>query len=222
MLAVAWDAAPLLPTAGRTRALAISRSFDGEMVRGDVYPVGGVEVVEVQELGESKTAALEAFIVALDPKEELLREVVEPAIVAEQCQLVALQLMQGARRATLRLFVDRQEGDGHIPLATLERINHLLGDLLDVEDEHRGIFRGQYNLEVSSPGLDRPLSKKSHFEANVGKRVKLRTRTKVANARSFTGALNGTNEEGVTLASEGGQNVLIPWREIADAHVVFQ
>lgn len=167
------------------------------------------------------TTDLEPFVVTLDPKEELVRSLVEPAIVAEGCQLVTLQLVQGARRSILRLFVDRQEGDGQIELGALEKLNRLLGDLLDVEDEHRGIFRGQYNLEVSSPGLDRPLAKRSHFESQKGKRVKVKTRVKVGNARSFTGDLLAVDDEGIRVG-EGEGGTRLGWRDLQEAHVIFQ
>lgn len=167
------------------------------------------------------TTELEPFVVTLDPKEELVRSLVEPAIVAEGCQLVYLQLVQGARRAILRLFVDRKEGDGLIELGTLERLNRLLGDLLDVEDEHRGLFRGQYNLEVSSPGLDRPLAKRSHFEAQKGKRVKVKTRVKVGNARSFSGHLLAVDDDGIRVG-EGEGGTQLGWRDLETAHVVFE
>lgn len=164
---------------------------------------------------------LEPFVVTLDPKEELIRSIVEPAIVAEGCQLVYLQVVQGARRSILRLYIDRAEGDGHIEIAVLEKLNHMLGDLLDVEDEHRGIFRGQYNLEASSPGLDRPLAKRSHFEAQKGKKVKVKTRTKVGNARSFTGALADVNDAGIRVGDDGA-GIHIGWRDVSEAHVIFQ
>lgn len=170
---------------------------------------------------EAGQANLEPFIVTLDPKEELVRSVIEPAIAAEGCQLVYLQLVQGARRSILRLYIDRAEGDGHIPLAVLEKLNHSLGDLLDVEDEHRGIFRGQYNLEVSSPGLDRPLAKRSHFEAQRGKRVKVKTRTKIGNTRSFTGTLVEVNDDGIRVGDDDASTRL-GWRDLSEAHVVFQ
>jgi ribosome maturation factor RimP len=164
---------------------------------------------------------LEPFVVTLDPKEELVRSIVEPVICAEGCLLVHLQLVQGARRAILRLHVARAEGDGHIPLDSLEKLNHMLGDLLDVEDEHRGLFRGQYNLEVSSPGLDRPLSKRSHFEQSRGKRVKVKTRTKVSNARSFTGTLTAVDDAGIRVGDDKSATA-IGWRDLAEAHVVFE
>ena len=164
---------------------------------------------------------LEPFVVTLDPKEELVRSIVEPAIVAEGCQLVSLQLVQGARRSTLRLYIDRAEGDGQIQIDALEKLNRLLGDLLDVEDEHRGIFRGQYNLEASSPGLDRPLAKWSHFEAHKGQRVKVKTRVKVGNARSFTGQLLAVADDGIRVG-EDAAGTLLGWRDLDEAHVIFQ
>jgi ribosome maturation factor RimP len=164
----------------------------------------------------------EPFVIALDPRTEAVRAIVEPAIEDEGCVLVNLHLIQGSKRTTLRLFVDT-ESEGGISLEQLEKLNRLLGDLLDVEDEHRGLFRGAYNLEVSSPGLDRPLAKRSHFETQVGKRLKVRTRTKIADARSHTGDLVSVDDSGIELASPDGEDgTTIGWRDLAEAHVVYE
>jgi ribosome maturation factor RimP len=167
------------------------------------------------------TPTSEPFIVPLDPTEELVRSLVEPVIEDEGCELVHLQVVKGQRRSTLRLFVDTP-GEENISLAALEKLNRSLGDLLDVEDEHRGIFRGRYDLEVSSPGLDRPLAKRSHFDAAIGKKVKVKTRTKVAGAKHHSGVLAHVEDEGIRVGDAHDDGALIEWRDIGDAHVVYE
>lgn len=165
--------------------------------------------------------AREPFLVPLDPTEEVVRSVVEPAIEDDGCELVYLQVIKGQRKSTLRLFIDTP-GEESISLAVLEGLNRTLGDLLDVEDEHRGIFRGRYDLEVSSPGLDRPLAKRAHFVAAIGKKVKLKTRTKVGGARQHAGVLTHVEDDGVRVGDPQHDGALIEWRDIGDAHVVYE
>lgn len=169
-------------------------------------------------------ANLEPFVVPLDPRAETLRSIVEPVIADEGFELVSLVVVQAARRSIVRIFVDTKDPETRIGLADLERLNHLVGDVLDVEDQHRGLFRGQYNLEISSPGLDRPLSKKSHFERAVGERVKVRTRGRIAGgARGHTGKLLSTSDDGIRLAKDDREDdtVLVSWDDLEDANVVY-
>src|SRR4029077_3739696 len=124
----------------------------------------------------------------------------------------------------LRVFIDHPDG---VTLALCERVTLLLGDL-----------RERYSLEVSSPGIERPLTKPAHFRRFVGRRARVRTRHPRPSARvertenagpnagapagrgaleprssSFTGELVGASEEEVMLAAEGGI-VAIPYAEI--------
>ena len=165
-------------------------------------------------------APSEPFVLALNPTEETLCSIVEPVIEDESCELVLLEVVRGKGSVTVRLYVD-QAGDDAIAIATLERLNRTLGDVLDVEDEHRGIFKGQYDLEVSSPGVDRPLAKRSHFEAAIGLRVMVKTRTAIADTRQHAGALLSVNDDGISIRRDD-DDVSVTWRDIASAHVVYQ
>jgi ribosome maturation factor RimP len=96
---------------------------------------------------------------------------------------------------TLRVFIDHPGG---VSLDLCERVTHELGDL-----------RERYALEVSSPGVERPLSKPAHFRRYLGRRARVRTRgPREAGAherrRSFTGELVGATDDEVTLAADGG------------------
>lgn len=162
----------------------------------------------------------EPFVLALDPTEETLCSIVEPVIEDESCELVFLQVERSKRSVTVRLYVD-QAGDGTIAIATLERLNRTLGDVLDVEDEHRGIFKGQYDLEVSSPGVDRPLAKRSHFEAATGSRIQVKTRTAISDTRQHAGVLASVTDDGISV-SRDDDDVSMTWRDIASAHVVYE
>ena len=91
---------------------------------------------------------------------------------------------------TLRVFLDHPDG---VTLDLCERVTHLLGDL-----------RERYALEVSSPGLDRPLTKPAHFRRFLGRRARVRTRDAREGHRSFTGELLDASEDGVTVAADTG------------------
>ena len=169
---------------------------------------------------DTEDTRLEAFVPPMDGLAEELRAIIEPAIDGQSCELVALQLTRGKTSTTLRLFIDTHVEE-HINLSQLEHINRLLGDLLDVEDGHRGLFKGTYHLEVSSPGVDRPLRKRSHFEGAIGERVKVKTRVKVAGGRSLTGSLKSADDEGIGVELDDGSTQQVGWLELDSANTVF-
>ena len=169
--------------------------------------------------------AIEPFLVLLDGQAELLRKIIEPVLEGQGYELVQLHLMHGARSTTLRLYIDRKgvtgrDGDG-IVMADLERANRLVGDFLDVEDGQRGLFKGHYDLEVSSPGVDRPLTKQSHFSRALDQRVRLKTRATIDGARAHSGTLTATNDKGITLVTDDDKTRIIPWPELTSANTVF-
>ena len=175
----------------------------------------------------SSEASQEAFLLPFTGSEEVLRSVVEPALATMRLELVQLTLVRGKTHDVLRLFVDKFVRPGAaqtvaVSLADLERANRVLSDLLDVEDQERGLFSHAYDLEVSSPGLDRPLTKKSHFAQAVGKRVKIRTQSLLpTGGRGGTGVLASVDDDGVVLDVEGSDSIRIGFANIAQAHVVF-
>ncbi|HEY2284096.1 MAG TPA: ribosome maturation factor RimP [Solirubrobacteraceae bacterium] len=149
----------------------------------------------------------------------LQTDIEERLTVAEPDVEVLLAEVVGGRR--LRVFIDHPEG---VTLELCERVSAALNEL-----------RERYSLEVSSPGIERPLSKPAHFRRFVGRRARVRTRhprppapstgrpelTASAHgpANSFTGELVGASEEEVMLAAEGGI-VAIPYAEIRRSNLV--
>jgi ribosome maturation factor RimP len=94
------------------------------------------------------------------------------------------------------LYLDKSGGPN---VEDLSRISRQLGELLDERDT----IDGAYTLEVSSPGINRPLKKPAHFIPFVGKRIRIRTRDMIEGRRSFLGILGEVFEDGVILAQEG-------------------
>jgi len=129
--------------------------------------------------------------------------------------LLAETLGSDPAHPTLRVFIDHPDG---VTLGLCERVTALLADL-----------RERYSLEVSSPGVERPLTKPNHFRRFVGRRARVRTihpRPALAagdssqkQARSFTGELVGVTDSEITLAADGGV-IAIPYSEIRRSNLV--
>jgi ribosome maturation factor RimP len=103
-----------------------------------------------------------------------------------------VQLLGRGRRTLMRITIDK---DGGVTLADCEAFSRDIGALLDVEDP----LSGPYNLEVSSPGLDRPLRNLEDFRKNTGKLARVITRQKMENQSFFVGRIAGVDEERVRL-----------------------
>lgn len=166
----------------------------------------------------------EPFLQPLSGKAEAVRAVVEPALRIQGLELVQLFLVRSTHRDQLRLFVEKKaRGAGGVSMAELERASRLLSDLLDVEDQEQGLFGKPYDLEVGSPGLDRPLTKRSHFKGAVGERIKVRMLHPVAELRAFTGTLSDVGDDTFTVRLEAREEPLVvPLCDVAAANVVFQ
>jgi len=130
---------------------------------------------------------------------ERVAEVVEPALEAEGYLLVDLEFISSAGGGTLRLFIDRPEGG--ITLNDCEQASRLISSLLDVED----IIQGRYFLEVSSPGINRRIRKKSDFEKFAGAKVKIHLRTPQNGRRKITGIIEGVEGENVVVSEDAGK-----------------
>jgi len=127
---------------------------------------------------------------------DLVREVVERVAVSNGLEVVEVELRGAGKSRMLRIFIDKPGGVTHEDCANLSRE---VGTILDVEDTIPG---GQYLLEVSSPGLDRKLSRPADFERFVGSRVKLTTREPIDGNRHFEGQLQSFQNGRLTLLLE--------------------
>ncbi|MGH7916320.1 MAG: ribosome maturation factor RimP [Candidatus Binataceae bacterium] len=132
----------------------------------------------------------------VNPVAKKVIEMLESHVERQGFELVTVEFRKGTRNSLLRLLIDRPEGG--VTLSDLERLSPVLGDLLDVYDP----VEGHYTMEVSSPGINRPLVKLSHFEAFQGQRVRIRTNHPRDGRKLFEGTLVGVNAEGVELDDE--------------------
>jgi ribosome maturation factor RimP len=146
--------------------------------------------------------------------QERLTELFEPAVSALGCELWGLEYLTQGRRALLRVYIDKAGGVG---VEDCERVSRQVSSLLDVEDP----IRSEYTLEVSSPGMDRPLFRLEQFQANVGERVALRLRQPFEGRRKFTGLLKTVENEEIVLEVDD-EEYLLPYELIDKANVVPQ
>jgi ribosome maturation factor RimP len=139
-------------------------------------------------------------------------KIIEPLCEAEGMELVHVEYQRERGGKILRLYIDKPGG---ITLDDCVNITRQAGDLLDVNLENAG----PYSLEISSPGPDRPLGKKSDFERFKGKVAKIKTAQIVEGKKKFTGVLQGISGEMVKLIVDD-KTMDIPLREITKAHLV--
>jgi ribosome maturation factor RimP len=141
-------------------------------------------------------------------------ELSEPLALAAGLELVDVQFRPEAGRTVLRLLIDRPEGG--VTLDELARVSRELGDVLDAHDA----VPGRYNLECSSPGLNRPLVREAHFRRAVGRRVRVRTRELLGDRRQFRGVLEDVTAEGVRVV-DAGVATFVPFDAIDKANVEY-
>jgi ribosome maturation factor RimP len=143
-----------------------------------------------------------------------LEAMVRPVVEAAGLELVDVTFRRESGRRILRVTVDREEG---VDLDTIARTSERLSRRLDLED----FAPGPYTLEVSSPGVDRPLRRPEEFARRVGEKVKVRTTEPIEGARNHTGVVVAADQEGVTIATEHGERTL-SYRDISSARTVFE
>jgi len=127
---------------------------------------------------------------------EKIKEVAQPLCQAENFELVHLELVNSDREKIVRLFLDKPGG---ITVADCVHVSRQLSDLIDIHIENIG----NYRLEVSSPGPNRPLNKKEDFHRFKGERVKIVTNELIENQKNFTGILEIINDDSVVIAIDG-------------------
>ena len=143
-----------------------------------------------------------------------MAELLEPGVNALGYELLGLEYLSQGRHSVLRLFIDRPDG---ITVEDCERVSHQVSGVLEVEDP----IKGQYTLEVSSPGLDRPLFKPAHFERFVGEQVQVRLVRPLDGRRKFKGQLLGLRDGSVVIELDG-EELVLPWEDIEKAQLVPQ
>ncbi len=141
-----------------------------------------------------------------------LNELIEPVVTGMGYELVGVEYLPNTRGSLLRVYIDNEPG---INLGDCEAVSHQLSGVLDVEDP----IPGQYRLEISSPGLDRPLFKSADYERFAGATIKVRLAGMWQGRRKFKGELLGVRD-GNVLLRENGDEVEIPLAQIEKSNLV--
>ena len=141
-----------------------------------------------------------------------LIELLEPVITALGYEMLGIEYFKQKDGSLLRLYIDSDAG---ITLDDCTRVNHQVIGVLDVHDP----IKERYHLDISSPGLDRPLFTLKQFQRFLGQQVKIKLREKIDERRKFTGVIKAIEETAV-LVSEEGIDYLIPADVIDSAHLV--
>ncbi len=147
-------------------------------------------------------------------KEQQLQAVLAPVVTTLGYEFWGLEYHTHARQTVLRVFIDRAEG---INVDDCALVSRQLSAVLDVEDP----IAVEYTLEVSSPGMDRPLFTLEQFTRYIGEQVKVRLRTPFEGRRNFAGRLRGVEADEVVIADDEHE-YLLPIEMIDKAHIVPQ
>ena len=149
-----------------------------------------------------------------------ISELAQPILDSMGLELVDIEFVRAGRDGVLRLFIDK---DGGVTLDDCADMSRELSLILDVED----CIPGHYTLEVSSPGLDRPLKKLSDYERFAGRLIKLRTYEPLSDdagnkRKTFLGRLEGIAGGMVRITLTEGQTASIPLDRVAKANLEFE
>ena len=128
-------------------------------------------------------------------------------------ELVGLEYRPSQRSGLLRVYIDQADG---ISVDDCAKVSYQLSGVLDVEDP----IPGQYNLEISSPGLDRPLFKEKDFERFVGRQVKLRLTTPLLDGRKRLAGTLGGLESGQVVVDVDGERIAVSLDMVGEARLV--
>lgn len=142
---------------------------------------------------------------------ERVREIAGSLCDSLEMELVHVEFLSESGRMVLRVYIDKPGG---VTLDDCAGVSRELGDILDVELEDNI----RYNLEVSSPGINRPLTREKDFERFKGKRAKIKVKAPVDGQKNFTGLLLGISDGVIKLETDKGE-VDIPFQGVAKARL---
>lgn len=134
--------------------------------------------------------------------QDKLNSLIEPAVEAAGFELIGVEFVRAGKHSTLRVYIDHPDG---ITVDDCADVSHQVSAVMDVEDP----ISTEYNLEVSSPGMDRPLFKAAHYQAVVGQVVSIRLRVPQENRRNFKGEVLSVVDDKLTIQVDNEQFELV-------------
>ncbi len=145
-------------------------------------------------------------------KQSGLHALIEPIVVGMDYELVGIEYLPQGKHSILRIYIDKPEG---IDVDDCSDVSRQVSAMLDVEDP----IKGEYNLEVSSPGLDRPLFTPAHFEQFLHAQVSVRLKMPIEGKRKFVAVIQAINGDAVDLVVDG-KTLTVPFDIIDKANLV--
>lgn len=155
------------------------------------------------------------FGVEMGQASQQLHDIIAPAVEALGYELVGVEHLAQGRHSLLRIYIDSPNGINVDDCAT---VSHQVSAVLDVEDP----IQGHYTLEVSSPGLDRPLFSADHYRRFIGNEIQVRLRVPLEGRRKFKGKLVDISDDDVVVLEVEGSEYRLPLDEIEKAQLVPQ
>lgn len=145
-------------------------------------------------------------------KQSQLEILLEPVVTALECEFWGLDYVAQGKKSVLRLYIEKEGG---VLVEDCEKVSRQVSATLDVEDP----IRSEYTLEVSSPGLDRPLFRLDQFTRYVGEQVAIRLRIAFEGRRKFSGLLKGVENDEIVVQVDN-EEYLLPFELIDKANIV--
>ncbi len=154
-----------------------------------------------------------------------LEALVAPVCTAHGVQLVDVRHLRDPDGTVLRVLIELPGAETNPPgvgvsLEDCRLVSRALSDILDADEAP--LIPGEYRLEVSSPGIERPLVKAVDFDRYAGREAKLSVKTPQNGRKNYSGILAGLRGEEVLLRDEKGEELALPIAEIAKAHLVHR
>ena len=154
-----------------------------------------------------------SFATGIADRAELL---LGPVLEESGFSVLLCELINGGRGPVLRLYIERLDGEA-VGINDCVAVNETVTDLLDAED----LVPQSYVLEVSSPGIERPLKRPEHYAQQVGKRIALRTWEPIENRKNWKGTLLQIEGDVITLLLDEGIEHRLPLPAIERANLVY-
>jgi len=145
-------------------------------------------------------------------KLEQLQALLAPVVEALGYECWGIEFLSQGRHSLLRVYIDHANG---VLIDDCEKVSRQISGVLDVEDP----ISNEYTLEVSSPGMDRPLFTLDQFARNAGEQVKIRLRSPFEGRRNFQGLLRGVEDQDVVVLADDHE-YLLPIDLIDKANII--
>jgi|TARA_Y100001936_G_scaffold249570_1_gene300209 ribosome maturation factor RimP len=152
------------------------------------------------------------WVINLSAQRDKLEEMLRPGIEALGFDLWGIEYQSHAKRSMLRIYIDAEAG---ISVDDCAKVSHQVSGVLDVEDP----ITGEYTLEVSSPGMDRPLYRLEQYAEYIGSDINIRLRIAFEGRRKFQGRLVAIEGDEVVIQLDGHE-YLLPFEQIDRAQIV--